>query len=143
MFDFIEPLFIDHFSFSTMNFYVRIHIYSSTLPIPLTPCNFIYYRVYWVECAAHEPFLLYWMSKREKERGNKLHTSLKRFMGTADAFTQKMFFSVSWMSKKKTFWMVHCSIISEAFAGLVEFMLCFSQIRKITCCILYVIQCYL
>lgn len=30
MFDFIEPLFIDHFSFSTMNFYVRIQTFFNT-----------------------------------------------------------------------------------------------------------------
>lgn len=88
---------------SALWIFMCVYIHSSTLPIPLTSSNFIYYRVYWVEWAVHEPFLLYWMSKREKERGNKLHSSPKRFMGSADAFTQKTFSSVSWMSKKTLF----------------------------------------
>lgn len=88
---------------SALWIFMCVYKHSSTLPIPLTPSNFIYYRVYWVEWAVHEPFLLYWMSKREKERGNKLHSSPKRYMGSADAFTQKTFSSVSWMSKKKHF----------------------------------------
>lgn len=55
---------------SALWIFMCVYIYSSALPIPLTPCNFIYYRVYWLSWMGRTwtIFIILNIQKRERER---------------------------------------------------------------------------